>query len=248
MQDWFRNWFNSPYYYQLYANRNEKEASEFIHTLIHYLKPNQGAKMLDAACGKGRHSIQLAEMGYDVTGIDLSENSISEAKKSENANLEFYVHDMRLPFRINFFDYVFNFFTSFGYFQSQRENDAVIRTMASALKPNGFLIIDYLNVHYAKRHIEPDYKKKVGDINFKVSKWQDDTHFYKKIIVEDPHAGAPLIYSEKVAKFSLGDFTDMLAYRGLQIKEIFGDYQLNPYSLYQSPRLILLAEKIRISN
>lgn len=204
--------------------------------------------MLDAACGKGRHSIQLAQMGYDVTGIDLSVNSIAEAKQSEAINLEFYVHDMRLPFRINFFNYVFNFFTSFGYFHTQRENDAVVRSMSSALIPHGTLVIDYLNVHYAEAHFEKGFAKKENDIRFEVSKWQDETHFYKKIAVDDPHNPKPLIFSEKVAKFSLGDFTEMLSFRGLQIKEVFGDYQLSPYSLYQSPRLIILAEKIRVTS
>lgn len=248
MQDWFRNWFDSPYYYQLYANRNETEASEFIHALINYLKPLPGSKMLDAACGKGRHAVELAEMGFEVTGIDLSENSIAIAQKCEAPNLEFYVHDMRLPFRINFYDYVFNIFTSFGYFQTQRENDSAMRTIASALKLHGTLVIDYLNVHYAKRHIIPRYTKNAGNVNFEVTKWQDDFHFFKKIKVEDPALSQPSIFNERVAKFSLSDFTEMLSYRGMQVKEVFGDYQLSPYSLYSSPRLIIVAEKIRFTD
>jgi len=247
MQDWYRNWFNSPYYYQLYDNRNEKEASDFIHALMGFLKPSAGVKMLDAACGKGRHSVELAEMGFEVTGIDLSENSISEAQQNQAPNLEFYVHDMRLPFRINFFDYVFNFFTSFGYFPSQRENDNVIRSIGSALKLNGTFVIDYLNVQYAKLHLIPRYTKRAGNVNFEVTKWQDEFHFFKKIRVDDPALKEPLIFTERVAKFSLGDFTEMLSYRGMQVKEVFGDYRLNPYSFHDSPRLIIVAEKIRIA-
>ncbi len=91
--------------------------------------------MLDIGCGKGRHSVQLASKGFDVTGIDLSEHSITKAKKKENDHLHFFVHDMRLPFWINYFDYAFNFFTSFGYFKTRREHDNAIRTVAQSLKP-----------------------------------------------------------------------------------------------------------------
>src|SRR5688572_19479368 len=99
---WFKDWFNSPYYHQLYFQRDDAEAAAFIDKLIDHLQPSPRSMMLDVACGKGRHSIQLASKGYFVTGIDLSEDSIIEAKKFETDNLEFFVHDMRLPFRINY--------------------------------------------------------------------------------------------------------------------------------------------------
>lgn len=102
-KSWYKNWFDSPYYHLLYQHRDEEEASQFIRTLINYLKPIHNSTMLDIACGKGRHSIALAEMGFDVTGIDLSWASIEEAKKSEHDKLHFYQHDMRLPFRINYY-------------------------------------------------------------------------------------------------------------------------------------------------
>lgn len=246
MQSWFRDWFNSPYYYQLYADRDEREASEFISRLIDHLKPLPDSRMLDVACGKGRHSLELAEMGFDVTGIDLSEYSISEAKKNEDANLQFFQHDMRLPFHINYYDYAFNFFTSFGYFRTQRENDNAIRTISQSLKPNGIFVIDYLNVHFAENHLVHKTEKKVDDVNFVITKWLDETHFYKKIMIEDEKLTEPLYHTEIVAKFSLGDFTDMLSYQGLQVKEVFGDYQFSPYSVTESPRMIIIAEKIRI--
>ncbi|MDP1974032.1 MAG: methyltransferase domain-containing protein, partial [Sediminibacterium sp.] len=144
---WFKDWFNSPYYHLLYQHRDENEAEQFIATLIKHLAPTKGATMLDIACGKGRHSMALAEMGFDVTGIDLSEVSISEAKAGETDRLHFYQHDMRRGFRINYFDFAFNFFTSFGYFKTRREHDNAIRMMADSIKPGGVLVIDYLNVH-----------------------------------------------------------------------------------------------------
>ncbi len=242
---WFKDWFNSPYYHQLYFNRDEKEAAAFIDKLIDYLKPLPASSMLDVACGKGRHSIHLAEKGFDVTGIDLSEDSIKEALQNEKDNLHFYRHDMRLPFWINYFDYAFNFFTSFGYFNTRRENDNAIRTIAQSIKPGGCFVMDYLNVHYAEDHLVHQFDKEIDGVNYLITKWFDETHFYKKIQVEDEALNEPLIYTEKVAKFSLGDFTEMFAYQGLQIQDVFGDYNFGNYDVKKSPRLVMVARKGR---
>lgn len=246
MQSWFKNWFNSPYYHQLYFNRDESEAAAFINKLMGYLKPAAGSTMLDVACGKGRHSLQLAEKGFDVTGIDLSEDSINEALQYQHDYLHFYQHDMRLPFRINYYDYAFNFFTSFGYFNTQRENDNSIRTIAQSLKPTGTFVMDYLNVHYAEDHMVHRSEKEIDGVNFIITKWHDETHFYKKIMIEDEALEEPLVHTEKVSKFTIGDFTEMFAYQGLQVKEVFGDYNFSNYHLRNSPRLIMIAKKTRI--
>src|SRR6185437_2735974 len=96
--DWFENWFGSPFYKILYQNRDNLEAQAFVENLINYFKPLPNSRMLDIACGEGRYAVQLAEKGYDVTGIDLSRSSIEKAKTCENDHLHFYVQDMRFPF------------------------------------------------------------------------------------------------------------------------------------------------------
>ena len=240
---WFKDWFNSPYYHQLYFNRDEQEAAKFIDKLIDHLQPVPGSLMLDVACGKGRHAVHLAEKGFDVTGIDLSEDSIKEALLHETEKLHFYMHDMRLPFYINYYDYAFNIFTSFGYITTRREHDNSIRTIAQSVKQDGCFVMDYLNVHYAEDHLVHQFDKEIDGVNYFITKWFDETHFYKKITVEDDALEEPLIYQEKVAKFSLGDFTEMFAYQGLQIQEVFGDYNFGKYDVKKSPRLIMIARK-----
>jgi SAM-dependent methyltransferase len=241
---WYKDWFSSPYYHLLYQNRDEQEANVFIENLISYLHPSENSKMLDVACGKGRHSIALADMGFDVTGIDLSLNSIEEAKQSETEYLHFYQHDMRLPFWINYFDFAFNFFTSFGYFRTRREHDNAIRTIAQSLKKEGIFVIDYLNVHYAEDNQEKSTVTNIDDITFHISKWHDEEHFYKQIqVIEPQHKTPKHLYTERVAKFSLGDFTEMLAYQNMQVTEVFGDYHLGRYDVRKSPRMIVVAKK-----
>jgi len=238
---WFKDWFNSPYYHKLYAHRDEMEAAGFIDKLIAHLQPAKGARMLDVACGKGRHSMQLAANGFDVTGIDLSKESIAYALQNESNHLHFYEHDMRLPFWINYFDIAFNFFTSFGYFNTQREHDNAIRTIATSLKPDGLLVMDFLNVQFSAHHSVAETIQTIGSSEYHISKWFDEKHFYKKIVVEDAALAKPLQYTEKVSKFTLQDFEVMFAKHGLIIKEVFGDYDFNKYDAKTSPRLIMIA-------
>lgn len=244
-KEWFNDWFSSPYYHLLYFEHGKQEAATFIDKLVQHLKPAPGSLMLDVACGKGRHSILLAEKGFDVYGIDLSIENITAAGKFEKENLHFYQHDMRMPFWVNYFDYAFNFFTSFGYFNTRRQHDNAIRTMANAIKEDGVLMMDYLNVHYAENHLVHKIEKQVNGVDFYITKWFDETHFYKKIVVEDDKLEEPLEYTERVAKLTLGDFTEMMAYQGVQVQEVFGDYQLRRYDVISSPRMIVMGKKVR---
>ena len=240
---WYRDWFNSPFYHKLYFERDENEAQNFISRLLDHLQPPKDSLLLDAACGKGRHSRFIAEKGLDVTGIDLSMENISFAKQFEHEKLHFYQHDMRLPAWINYFDFAFNFFTSFGYFNTQREHDDAMRMLVNSLKPTGTLLFDYLNVHYVEERLVHNEMKNVGDTQYEIHRWMDEDHFFKKIIVTDPSLSEPQTYIEKVAKFSLGDFTDMLSFQKMQVTEVFGDYNLRSYDVRNTPRLIVVARR-----
>jgi SAM-dependent methyltransferase len=250
--DWFREWFDSPYYHKLYFERDEKEAADFIAHLLDRLQPQPGSRMLDVGCGRGRHSRILAEKGFDTTGIDLAAHSIAWARRYENENLHFYVHDMRLPLWINYFDYAFNFFTSFGYFRTEREHGNAIRSVCQSLRPKGFFVLDYLNSHYAAEHLVPQSEKKLDGITYLLTKWYDGKHFYKKIRIIDDQAespgislASPLEFTEKIAAFTLSDFTRLFSAQGLQIQQVYGNYQLGAFDENTSPRLLMIAQKVR---
>lgn len=242
--EWFREWFDSPFYHKLYFHRDEEEAQRFIQKLLDHFKPEPTARMLDAGCGRGRHARFLAAKDFDVTGTDLSFNSIAFARQYEKNNLHFYQHDMRLPSWINYFDYAFNFFTSFGYFETRREHDDALRTLAQGVKSNGLLVIDYLNVHYAEDNLQPDETKTIDGTEYNIQRWQDEGHFYKRIRISDSELPVPIEFTEKVAKFGLGDFTDMFSFQKLQVTEVFGDYNLNEYDVRKTPRLIVVGKKL----
>lgn len=243
MKSWYRSWFNSPYYHLLYADRDEKEAAVFINNLVEHLKPEPGSRMLDVACGNGRHARQLSLKGFGVTGIDLSENSIEEAEKYQSENLHFFVHDMRKLFWINYFDFTFNFFTSFGYFETIREHQQALRMMSCSLREKGLLVLDYFNPAHAERELIPFAEKKMGHVLFEIRKKIDGRHFIKEITVYDEETQNTSRFSERVAKFSAEELSGMLLPHQLKVREIFGDYSLAAFDPGQSPRIIIIAEK-----
>jgi SAM-dependent methyltransferase len=125
-------------------------------------------------------------------------------------------------------DYVFNLFTSFGYFSDQ-ENHAVMRNISDALKPGGTLVVDYLNVNYAEARLVPSEEKEIDRAIYNITRWTDQDHFFKKITVLDERTGQVLEYTERVAKLTLEDCDDMLAHEHLQSESAYGDYGLNTY-------------------
>lgn len=240
--DWFESWFGSPYYKILYQHRDELEAQEFVENLINYLQPLPKSEMLDIACGEGRFAVQLQEHGYEVTGIDLSHHSIEVAKKYENEHLQFFVHDMRFPFYINYFDYAFNFFTSFGYFAHDRDHLMAAKSFAAALKKNGLLVIDYLNRENVLESLVPEEIVERGNYTFDIQRKLERGHFLKEISFKDTE-GRSKHFTESVAAFTLSDFIQMFKQVKLSLVATFGDYKLNPYHPYDSPRMIMIFKK-----
>jgi cyclopropane fatty-acyl-phospholipid synthase-like methyltransferase len=239
--DWFKDWFDSPYYHILYKNRDEKEAAVFIDHLADYLGLNQTHRIWDLACGKGRHSLYLSKKGLHVTGTDLSENSIHCASQSENEHLEFYVHDMRTTFRLNYFTHVFNLFTSIGYFENYKDNLKVFKNVYASLKSGGIFVVDFFNADYVESHLVKSDLKVVEGISFYINKTIQDGHVMKTITFSDK--GQDYKYCEKVSLLSLKDFTSFSEASGFRIKATFGDYKFSPFDKTNSERLILILEK-----
>ena len=239
--EWFKDWFSTPYYHDLYFERNEEEANTFIRNLIGHLRLNKDARVLDLACGKGRHAIELHKLGLDVIGIDYSNYFITEAKKSEKDNLHFYVQDMRQPYWINYFDVVVNLFTSFGYFKTEREHITSLNNIKNALKVGGIFVIDYLNVIKTEKELIKEMRITIKNVDYNIKKEVTDTHFVKHINIKDGDKNFD--YSESVSKFNLNNFNHMLSKVGLEILEIFGNYKLESFDVETSDRLIIIAKK-----
>ncbi len=237
--EWFESWFDTEWYHILYQNRDHQEAEEFIEELITFLSLDKRAKLLDAACGAGRHSLQLHKLGYSVHGFDLSEQSIAKAKMHETSGLSFEVADLR-KFSVNSsFNAIFSFFTSFGYFDSKEENIKVLRNFRNALQSDGFLLIDFMNSEVAIKNLVNQEVKVLDGITFDISRQIENGMIIKKI--EFTINQLAYSFNERVSAFTLSDFEQMLTAAGFKIDTTFGDYKLGAFSSEKSPRLIILA-------
>ena len=239
--NWFENWFNSKYYHILYKNRDHKEAVFFLDNIIKNININNG-RILDVACGKGRHAKYLNHLGFNVTGIDLSKNSIEFANKDSNENLKYFVHDMRSVFKKNHFDLVTNLFTSFGYFENQEDEQTTINAMSNNLKEGGLLLIDFMNVKKVINSLVTSESKEIDGIKFLIERKYDENHIIKKIIIKDKDSD--LNFQEKVRALTLYDFDVMLKKANMKIVDLFGDYSLNEFNVIDSDRLIIISRKL----
>lgn len=239
--EWFKDWFNSPYYHLLYNNRSETEADFFISNICNFLKLNPGAKIWDLACGKGRHSIALNKKGYSVTGTDLSKKSIIEANRSSNDSLDFFIHDMRTPFRVNYFDAVFNLFTSIGYFKNFKDNYLVFKNIDQALKSGGYFVVDFFNANKVCKTIKPTYIEKRGDILFNIHKQIINNEIHKRIEFADK--GKSYFFEETVSLLTKSDFEAFANNCNFKLVNTFGSYSLDDFNIESSDRLILIFKK-----
>jgi len=242
MAEWFEDWFNTKYYHILYDHRNDEEANAFIKRLSDELALPQKARILDLACGQGRHARFFNELGYNVVGVDLSEESILSAKSFENESLFFHCHDMRNTMNFGEFDLVCNLFTSFGYFENQTDNLTVLNSIRPSLKNNGILVIDFLNAEKVKAELIAEQIVIKGGITFQISRNIENDRIVKTISFKDN--SNDFNFQEKVQLLTLSDFEELLKKSGFKILTVFGDYNLGKFAPKNSERLILVAQKV----
>lgn len=239
---WYESWFDSPYYHLLYQHRDDAEAQSFIDHLLERIHLPPHPKVLDLACGKGRHSRYLHAGGCTVTGVDLSEQSIAYCKQFEEPGLEFFEHDMRKVLRVNYYDAVFNLFTSFGYFDSDHQNELVVKAAATDLNKGGYFLLDYLNVVPAVEKMVAQQDIVRDHITFRIRKGIENGYIVKHIEFRDN--GTDYHFQERVKVLGQEQLHQYLIKSGLTLMDTFGNYQLEPFHLVSSPRLILLARKL----
>jgi len=232
------DWFDSDYYHILYKHRDYSEARNFIDKIVEYLDLKKGSKILDLACGIGRHSIYLEKIGFDVTGTDKSTNNIKKAKKSQNDKLKFIQMEM-INDTNRKYDGIFNLFTSFGYVNHDY-NLETIKNIERQLKDDGTVIVDFMNTLFVKNNLVIEETKVIDDLIFKIKRKSDGKHIYKEIKFNDQK---DYFFQEKVMDLSLNDFENYLKRHNLKIIKTFGDYNLNEFDIENSERLVMVIKK-----
>lgn len=247
---WFETWFDTPYYHILYKDRDFREAEHFISLLINDLKIKKDTTIIDLACGKGRHSVYLHKLGYNVLGLDLSKESILQNKKFETDDaaehfLKFAVHDMRNEIypevSAEKVDAVFNLFTSFGYFDDETEDKKIFRSVANALKDDGYFVLDFLNANWVKNTLVPEEEIIKDGIVFQISKKIENQFVIKDIRFH--HEGKDFHFFEKVKLHTLESIGNYAKEFGLERVKIYGDYNLGTFDPENSSRCINVFKK-----
>ena len=232
------DWFDSDYYHVLYKHRDYNEARNFINNIVEYLDLKKGSKILDLACGIGRHSIYLDKIGFKVVGTDKSPNNIKKAKASKNQDICFLQMEM-IDDTNHKYDVIFNLFTSFGYV-NHNYNLKTIKNIERQLKDDGIVVIDFMNTLFVKNNLVIEETKVIDDLSFKIKRKSDGKHIYKEIKFHDKKN---YFFQEKVMDLSLKDFEKYLIKYNLKIIKTFGDYNLNEFDIENSERLIMVIKK-----
>lgn len=238
---WYADWFGRDYV-AVYAHRDANEAVRQINLVEKVLRPAQGARVLDLCCGSGRHSIELAKRGYRVCGTDLSAELLDRARtdaKNAETSIDFVRGDMRCAIGDRSFDLVLNFFTSFGYFDTDAENSRVLEAIHASLRPGGHWLIDYLNRDYVIANLVPSDEQRIGDMHIRQQRWIDTVRGRVEKILTVTDGDSSRTYRESVRMYSFSELRTMFGEAGLRINAVFGDFDGHAFGTL-SPRLILM--------
>ena len=237
MSEWFEEWFGEEYL-ALYPHRDEAEAAQAVHLVASATGLTAGWRVLDVACGAGRHARAFRQAGARCFGVDLSATLLRVASRTTDAPL--IRADMRyLPVRLGSMDLTVNLFTSFGYFERDAEHVLALREMVSTVRPLGWYVIDFLNPATVRRNLVPSERVTLNGRSVDVRRELSPDHHYvtKTILTADGRR-----FRERVRLFEADEIRHMLADAGVQVEHAYGDYAGG--SLGEgSPRTILMGRR-----
>lgn len=244
MAEWFKDWFDSSEYLEVYKHRNDEDARRLFKLILSNVSLAPGGSVLDIACGAGRHSVLFSSAGYKVTAFDLSRNLLKAAlKKSRELGLDisFFNADLRRPALKKRFDLVINLFTSFGYFDSDSENFALFSDASELLCEKGFFVFDYFNIAFLRNNLVPETTDSANGRTVIQKRCIKDKRVIKEIRLIS--SSGEKSYIESVRLYEEGEITAAFERAGLKVHKVFGDYAGGAFSKETSQRLIIIARK-----
>ncbi|KKO54298.1 class I SAM-dependent methyltransferase [Paenibacillus sp. DMB20] len=244
MAEWYEKSFGEDYLL-IYKHRDVQGAAHEVQQMVSWLSLSEGSSVLDLCCGMGRHSLALAEAGYRITGVDLSDVLLRKARECDKKNqVAWIASDMRhIPADDEHFDAVLNLFTSFGYFTKDEEHIKVLEEICRVLKPGGKFIIDFLNPAYVERHLVPESVRESEGQRIEEKRTIDNGYVKKAIAISDLDGGEPRHYQERVKLYTRDEFKMMIEEVGLRIDQIHGSYDGEAYEPESSPRMIFVGRR-----
>lgn len=246
---WYHKFFHKYYLKYFDIKLTAEHTRRDVRCIRQALCLSTGTRILDLACGTGRHSVALAKAGFEVTGMDLEPSYITQARQAAQqarVHVRWQAGDMRkLPF-IQEFDAVICMFSSFGYFERKRDNFQVLKSIARVLRPSGRLLLDLPNMYWMLTRVKTYTEHRVGLTRITERRtYNKRTHRYLNTIYLYPPKGCVQKTCTFMYLYSVQDITAMLYRAGFSVKRVYGDYQRRRYHTKQSPRLIIVAETVQ---
>jgi SAM-dependent methyltransferase len=244
MEEWFRDWFSSEDYLEVYQHRDDEDAKKLVSLIYNNVGLNKDSFILDAACGAGRHLINLSLDGYNCFGFDLSKTLLKRAMIDSgklNLHLNLFCADIRKIYLKQRFDLVMNLFTSFGYFKTDEENFRFAFSAFQMLKENGIYVLDFLNSSFVKKNLLDETEKIISGKTITEKRSIRNERVVKEITIKSDWAESS--YVESVKLYDKQKITDELLKIGFKLVGIYGDYEGSGFDADNSPRLILFLKK-----
>ncbi len=244
---WYEDLYNRQVYLDLYAADDTRIAPREAEAVVRLLGLRPGQSVLDVCCGYGRHALELARRGFRVTGIDLAPRQIEEARRRAQAagvDVRFVLGDVReMDFQAEF-DACLNLFTSFGFFETEAENQAMLNRIAGATSPGGSFLLETWNREKVIREfVEREVEEMVGGVRL-VKEWQFDAlagRFNWQNTVTFPD-GRQERWNHSIRAYTLVELKSMLEVAGFRLEQVFGDWGGTAYGLY-SEQMIVVARR-----
>ena len=244
MSDWFKDWFASDFYLSVYSHRNDDDAGKFLNNILEYIPLKEGSKVLDAACGSGRHSILMAKKNCNVTAFDLSKPLLRiAADKSESLNLDikFFNGDLRFICLKEKFDIILNLFTSFGYFDNDEENFLFIKSSYQMLEEKGYFIFDYFNEGFLRKNLVSESRRVMNGMEIIEKRSIRNNRIVKDITIRKD--GSDKYYQESVQLYSFKEIIERFTQIGFKVVKTFGGYDCAGFLPDDSERVIIIFQK-----
>jgi SAM-dependent methyltransferase len=244
--EWWRSLFNSPIYFELYAAEDTKKAVAEVRDLIRLLDLRPPARILDIPCGYGRHALELARRGFTVTGVDVSPVQLGRARQEAaraGVAVTFVEQDARTLALEGGFDLAINMFLSFGYFETEAEDLAMLRGISRALRPAGRLLMQLWNREYEIRYFDRYQVDRRGEI-LEVEEWEFDhlrgrLNWTNTAFFPD---GRRQSWWHSIRAYTVVELRALLERAGLRLDAVYGGLGGEPYSI-ESEEMVLLATR-----
>jgi SAM-dependent methyltransferase len=244
--EWWRRLFDTTLYFELYESQDTELASRQVPQVLALLGMTPPARILDVGCGYGRHSIELARLDFDVTGIDISEVQLERARekvRQGEVTVDFRPGDARaLDFEAEF-DAAISMFLSFGFFETDAEHLAMLRGIARALKPGGRFLMDFWNREYEIQRFDRWQVERTGDV-FELEEWDFDylkgrLNWTNTAFFPD---GRRESWYHSIRAYTVVEMKALFEDAGLRLDAVYGSLAGTPYSI-ESQAAIFLATK-----